>query len=46
MKHQEEFKKDLFEDFTEEELENLKNSIEKISKKLHVYINNENYNKE
>ena len=46
MKHQEEFKKDLFEDFTDEELENLKNSIEKISKKLHVYINNKNYNKE
>ena len=37
LKHQEEFKKDLFEDFTEEELENLKNSIEKISKKLHSY---------
>ena len=37
LKHQEEFKKDLFEDFTEEELENFKNSIEKISKKLHSY---------
>ena len=37
LKHQKEFKKDLFEDFTEEELENFKNSIEKISKKLHSY---------
>lgn len=37
MKHQEEFKKELFEDFTDEELENLKNSIEKISNKLHKY---------
>ena len=37
IKQQGAFKKELFEDFTEEELENFKNSIEKISKKLHSY---------
>lgn len=46
LKHQEEFKKNLFEDFTEEDLENLDNSIDKIQKNYIRITNNEKYNKE